>query len=235
MSTMDEEPRMEHPWIDEGHVVDRYLSRRLSADEEERFEEHLFACEVCLGEVEAGEELRRGLGAVAVEQAVQLSAQTGLMAWLRSRRPAQLAGLGALALAFVLLPALWLGLQPESGRQGASAFATPTGSVSTFSLGVVRDSAAPMAELRLDRDKTLLLFSLELPEVEHASYRVRLLRASGEVLWQDEGLEPSLYDSLFLALPAAFLDPGEYQIAIAGEGAGESSAEALLELRILPP
>ncbi len=62
---------MDHPRIDDERILDRYLSGRLSEADEALFEEHLFACSGCLEEAEAGEALRRGLQAVAAEDATR--------------------------------------------------------------------------------------------------------------------------------------------------------------------
>jgi hypothetical protein len=230
---------MNHPRIDDDKVVDRYLAGRLPPEDEALFEEHLFECADCLHEVEAGDELRRGLRAVAVEDATRATVSLGLMAWLRSRRPAQLA---VLVLAVVLLPAavVWqqteLGRAREAARRAAAAgarLAEPMSDFLVVSLGVTRD-AGRVAEIRLDPGKQAVLLSLELPTVDARHYRVTLHEAAGEILWRGDGLEPNLYDTLLVALPSCFLRPGSYRITVealpatGGEPAGE------MEFRVLP-
>lgn len=230
---------MNHPRIDDEKIVDRYLAGRLPPEDEALFEEHLFACADCLGEVEAGEELRRGLRAVAAEDAARVTVSLGLLAWLRSRRPAQLAGL---ALAVVLLPAvvLWqqaeLGRAREAARQAAAAgarLAEPMSDFLVVSLGVVRD-AGGVAEIRPDPGKAAVLLSLELPAVEAARYRVTLRGADGRVLWTGEDLEPNLYDTLLVALPSSFLAPGSHRITVEGVSAAGGEPVGEIEFRVLP-
>lgn len=60
---------MEHPTIDQEQVLDHYLADQLEPEDEAAFEEHLFACADCLRQVQAGEELRRGLAEVAASEA----------------------------------------------------------------------------------------------------------------------------------------------------------------------
>ena len=56
---------MDHPEIDRHQIVDRYLRRELSTEEEARFEEHLLTCGECLDAVEAEERFGMALGQVA--------------------------------------------------------------------------------------------------------------------------------------------------------------------------
>lgn len=230
---------MDHPRIDDEKILDRYLASRLSPEEEALFEEHLFACADCLHEVQAGEELRRGLRAVAVEDAARATVSLGLAAWLRSRRPAQLAGLVGLALAFVLLPAVVVWQQAELGRvraearRAAAGLAEPMSDFLVVSLGVVRDPGDAV-EIRLDPEKEAVLLSLELPMVGAARYRVTLRDDAGEVLWRRDGLEPNLYDTLLVALPSSFLVPGSYRITVEELPAAEGEPADEIEFRVLP-
>lgn len=228
MRAMRNHDTMGHPYIDDERMVDRYVAGRLPSEEEALFEEHLFACTECLEQVEAGEELRRGLHAVATEDAARsaMARQLGTLswiAWLRSRRPAQLAGLAALVLVFLLLPAVVLWQQMElhrfedTSRQIAvgTGLAEPTGDFQVVPLGVVRD-AEGVPEIRLDPEKSAILFSLELPTVTAVGYRVTLQNAQGETLWTGEDVEPTLYDTLLVAVPSSFLAPGGYRLMAEG-------------------
>lgn len=233
---------MDHPRIEVENVVDRYLAGRLSEDDEALFEEHLFACPGCLEQVEAGEDMRRGLREVAVAEATveaaaaarRVTLTLALMTWLKSRRPHQLAGLVTLALLLALLPAgmlsTWHRQQNELERLrtqlATGALAGPTGDLLVVSLGVVRDAGGEVLEIRLDPTKTTVLLSLELQAVEATSYRVGLYDAAGAVLWSGYGLEPNLYETLLVALPSSFLEAGDrYRILVEG-GAAEGRVPA---------
>jgi len=245
---------MDHPRIDEERILDRYLVGRLPAEEEALFEEHLFECADCLERVQWGEELRRGLQEVATEEtaraAVQTTAWVGLLAWLR-RRPARRAALatlglilvGALVGALVVLPAVVLRQQTELRQLRAAAgqpSAAPEGltrPVSGFlvvSLGVVRGADAREVELRPDPAKAAVLLSIELETASAARYRVTLRDEAGHVLWRGEDLEPTLYDTLLVALPSSFLTPGRYRITVEGLAAGELEPAGTFRLRVLP-
>lgn len=224
---------MEHPRIDDERILDRYLAGRLSEEDEALFEEHLFECADCLAEVQAGEELRRGLRAVAAEDAARATVTLGLLAWLRGLRPARLAGFTAVALAFVLLVSALLWQRSELHRartlQTAASLTKPVGDFLVVSLGVTR-GAGEAAEVRLDPEKEIVLLSLELQTVDAASYRVALRDAGGGVLWTGDGLEPNLYDTLLVALPSSFLAPGSYRITV--EAHQEAGVEPAGEMAI---
>jgi Putative zinc-finger len=107
---------MEHSYIEEQNIADRYLSGKLSPEERVRFEEHFIDCARCLDRLEPTDDLRTGLKTIAAEEALQARADlqlgvvgmVGLLAGLarmsRARRAALLAGLIlAIALPMALL------------------------------------------------------------------------------------------------------------------------------------
>lgn len=96
---------MDHSYIDEHEIAERYILGRLSAREAEAFEEHYLGCPECLDRLEAIEGLRQGLRQEAAHQVAAAAVQLGLLARLsrlaRSRTGALIAT-GALLIA--LLP-----------------------------------------------------------------------------------------------------------------------------------
>lgn len=237
---------MEHPQIDDEKVIDRYLAGLLGAEEEASFEEHLFACADCLEQVQWGEELRRGVRAVAAEEVARVAVSRGLLslglvAWLRSRRPGQLAGLAGLALALVVLPVVVLRQQTELSRlrsavsSPASAGLTqPMGDLAVVSLGRVRGTGDEVVEIRPEPRKEAVVLSLELPMTVAPRYRVTLRDGGGEVRWRGEGLEPNLYGTLLIVVPSAFLAPGSYRITLEGLSAAGTEPAGEMEFRVLP-
>jgi hypothetical protein len=59
---------MDHKYIDELELVDRYLMGRLPVDESARFEEHFVDCSRCVDRLEATKDLIQGLRLVATHQ-----------------------------------------------------------------------------------------------------------------------------------------------------------------------
>jgi hypothetical protein len=99
---------MDHSYIEEFNVADRYLLGKLPAEERARFEEHFVDCPKCLDLLETTESFRGGLQTVAAEEAARSSVyvQAGLLAHLarlsRGRQAILLAG----AVLLVALPAV---------------------------------------------------------------------------------------------------------------------------------
>src|SRR5262245_8973363 len=105
---------MEHSYIEENQIADRYLSGKLPAEERSRFEEHFVDCSQCLDRLEATADLRAGLRIVAADEALRVRtqvqlAQVGLLAWVaRLSRARQAALLAALLFLIAVPPVLLL-------------------------------------------------------------------------------------------------------------------------------
>lgn len=67
---------MDHKYIDELDLVDRYLMGRLPVDESARFEEHFVDCSRCVDRLEATKNLMQGLRFVATHQPVEEQAHS---------------------------------------------------------------------------------------------------------------------------------------------------------------
>jgi Putative zinc-finger len=121
---------MEHSYIEERNIAERYLSGKLTPEERMRFEEHFLDCTQCLDRLEPTEDLRTGLKAIAAEEALQARADlqvgvvgmVGLLAGVarlsRARRAASLAGL---ILAIALPMALLIREERSARRELAQA------------------------------------------------------------------------------------------------------------------
>ena len=66
---------MDHQYIEEHNITDRYLLGRLRAEERSRFEEHFVDCQECLERLETTEDFRGALKTVAAEDATRRDAQ----------------------------------------------------------------------------------------------------------------------------------------------------------------
>jgi hypothetical protein len=101
---------MDHEQIAEHNVVERYVLGRLTAEEEERFEEHLLECPECRLQIEREEDFQDSLHTVAAEEAARAATRAGLIFWLGRRRG------WLLTAALLLLAALPLWLLHEQSR-----------------------------------------------------------------------------------------------------------------------
>lgn len=105
-------------------------------------------------------------------------------------------------------------------------------------LGLVRDRAAEPAEIRLGRQPSWIVLSLE-PPAGPAACRVTLLTAEGRALWRGDRVEPSLYDTLLVTVPSSLLPPGRYRVRLEPRAAagrrGGTGAVSEIPFRVLPP
>lgn len=227
----------DHPATDPQRL-ELYLAARLAPEEEAAFEEHLIECASCREEVAWAERFRGALRVTAAEE-VAAVATAGVIAG--ASRQSRLRRLWIAGGALVLLaPSLFLlHRQSELGRElsrsrGEEArlgqqnqrlaeelvrerqrqSPTRPGAALLVSLALLRSGTPP--PIRLGSDPVLL--SVELPPDPAPSYQATLLDASGAVLWQQDGLRPSLYGTLLISLPPGFLKPGDYRLSLGAAG-----------------
>jgi hypothetical protein len=121
---------MDHTYIEENQVADRYVQGTLPADEAERFENHYLSCPECLDSLDLAESVQRGFRRAATQDAEKIAAgrQLAILAWLmRLSRQGQAGILLSALLVVILLPA-GFGLQmARSGRELAMTRAALAG------------------------------------------------------------------------------------------------------------
>lgn len=105
---------MDHEYIENNQVVDRYVLGRLSEAEADVFEDHYLTCDECLRRLELAEKFQRGFRQVAAEEATGLVGM--LAAFLRSRRGLLLGSMAVLVLA---ASALLAALEIRDSRERA--------------------------------------------------------------------------------------------------------------------
>ena len=114
---------MDHAYIEENGLAERYHQGLLPPDEEARFEEHFVTCAPCMEQLELARGFQRGIKTMATEDAVRAAVvvQAGIFAWLARR--GRLAQWG-LALAVLILaaglPSVWIAAQSRNERLAAS-------------------------------------------------------------------------------------------------------------------
>jgi len=99
---------MEHSYIEEHNIAERYLLAKLSAQERMRFEEHLKNCVQCVDLLEVIGGLRMGLQIVAAKEIGRRRAyaEAGLLAWIARLSRAKQAVLLAGVILFITAPIL---------------------------------------------------------------------------------------------------------------------------------
>lgn len=120
---------MDHDYIANNGLVERYHQGSLPPDEEARFEEHFVGCPECTEQLELARGFQRGLKTMVAEDVVRAAAaqavvQAGFFAWLARRgRPAQWGFAAALLILAALgaLPILRFREESASLRQTVAA------------------------------------------------------------------------------------------------------------------
>jgi hypothetical protein len=99
---------MDHTYVEENQIADRYVMGTLPAEEAERFENHYLSCPECLDRLELTESVQRGFKRMAGQDAAQVAAthQLAVVAWLaRLSRGRQTGALLGTLLVLAVLPA----------------------------------------------------------------------------------------------------------------------------------
>lgn len=93
------------------------------------------------------------------------------------------------------------------------------------SLGVVRGETG--TEVELGPSPEFMVLSLELPGVEHETYRATLVDATGRQIWQGTGLKPSGSETLDILLHSSQLEAGaSYRFRLEGIAEGGRAVPA---------
>jgi len=111
---------MDHDYIAEHGLVERYHRGLLPPDEEARFEEHFVTCADCMEQLELARGFQKGLKAAVAEDVAQATlARAGLFAWLARRGRLAQWSLALAALALLSLPS-WLSFRATDNQRLAS-------------------------------------------------------------------------------------------------------------------
>jgi hypothetical protein len=113
---------MDHTYIEENGLIERYYQGLLPPEEEARFEEHFVGCPQCTEQLELARGFQRGVKSMVAEDAARaILVQAGLFAWLARRSRLAQWGLALAAVLILGLPAFWFASEGRSLRQTMAA------------------------------------------------------------------------------------------------------------------
>lgn len=225
---------MDHTYIDEQLVVDRYLMGKLTAEEAERFEEHYLHCPRCLDLLEEAERFRGAVRQVAAEDAARgpggppaaerEAAEGGARVLPFPARlfatPGRRGLIAAAALAALILPPALLYRQLQDAEKELARARRPPARTAIFSLGLERGgprTSEPTHRIRLGSEPEWIVLSLDLGHAGHDAYRAVVLREGEherEEVWRGAGLQPDAQGALAIGFPSSFLEAGDYRIRV---------------------
>ncbi len=180
---------MEHSYIEEHNITDRYLSGKLSTEERMSFEDHFVDCTQCLDRLEMTDDLRTGLGTIATEEALRARTDLqigvgGLLVWVarlsRARRAALLAGVTlAIALPVALLIREWRSAHRElaQAKQSSSELQRKYEAREQAARDITNE--IQYRERQLSAQKDTLAAQLERERVERSRLANELKKAAG--------------------------------------------------------
>jgi len=205
-------------------LIERYLGKELSSEEEEMFEERLLSSPQLLDELEAAERLQQGLhDVVAMDKARALEKQAS--AGKRSARIVSMFHSPRYAMAASVLLLISLGvssvLLQQKGQLGE--FAPAHGlSAEIVPLVSVRSAAGsdPVNTLLLGDSPRQFVMMLDPGFEGYSHYRATLYRlgqpTGRTMLWQVDEMVPGYEDMLALSVPGSVLSPDNFEIELEG-------------------
>lgn len=202
---------MDHAYIEEENLADRYVLGTLTAQERAQFEEHFIDCPECQGRLENSEQWQQ-----ALKGAVAESASGGIFAWWT--RLETWKRVGVLIAASVLVAIIPVAITSDWTKTARTQVLPAT--LPTFALSQTRglaDESVPATRINVPAGSEWVVLSVEKGgDSSVASYRASLVTASAEVVWTASELQSSSPDVLALTLPARLLRRGGYTLLLEG-------------------
>ena len=207
---------MDHDYIEEQGIADRYFSGRLSSEEEQAFELHLMDCKACVERVEEFEGLRAGLRKV---RATARRRPVPMLAWPKLAIAAGVGFVVAAVPAYLLLQDLTKtrqALTAERARPEVTRTApNPDLAAAQFHrFEIVRgEQADNLVVLPSQQGPIVIAMRLDAP-ADAVSYRATISTAGGSQVVQKNDLALSGANNLVLTFPSTLLSPGDYFLKI---------------------
>lgn len=202
---------MNHDYIDENLVVDRYIVGSLPPEEESRFEAHYLSCQRCLDALSVAQHFADGLHAETAERMVKtVAASRGLAGWIRSTRHLR-------ALAAVLLIGLTAALFTLVQRtQQLAQPQQPVADAEIVRLEYTRSNDSDSGQvLAFEPGQAWIVIRQRQQTNAFTRFQVRITDASGNV--RHRLLAPRTQDHIQFRLHRDSLPEGTYELTIAGE------------------
>ena len=192
-------------------MAERYLLGELNTAEREAYEEHLFACDACFGQVKAGTEFVGHLRRIGVEDPATDVVAPGWKQSLRSAlRPAPAFALAACILAGTSLYQNMITIPMLKGPQAESRY-------------MVTEASRGNSVVKAQRTSRIRLAVEFGSTKEFVSYEAQIQTADSKVKYTVSSLQPS-QDTIEFSLYAGALQPGKYVLVVYGRD-GETKRE----------
>ena len=204
---MDRQP------LQDNDLIERYLQGKLSADEEQAFEEAYLADPGLLDEVLLAEKLRDGLKGAGTLQPGAGSAR-GTRAWPRFFVSPQYAAAASVVAAVSLMLSATLLVQ-DAGRE--TGFAARDSFAATRIVPLVNVRGESANDIAEPSASEWTVFLLDAGFTEYDEYRASVVHAGEDRLIRRlDGLSADYDGYVALGLPGRELPPGDYEVELEG-------------------
>jgi hypothetical protein len=228
---------MDHSYIDENNLIDRYVRGTMPSPDRAAFEEHFLDCPQCLDQIEVARSLRTAIRAAAADQGPALSQtppQRSITRW-RWWAATATAFLGLMTVtSFLFYQQLDRSRQQVGQIRTASSreietmrHAFENAQQSPPAVYVLNRSrgAAPARTISLANSPQWIVFTTEADTSQFASYAAVLRDQSGTQVWQANNLQPASPDALSVSIPSTVLSSQRHTLVFQGRDARGSLVE----------
>jgi anti-sigma factor RsiW len=205
---------MEHTYIEENSLIDRYVRGTLSPEERLPFEEHFLDCPQCLEQLEIASSLR---DAIRISAAEPIASPRGWMnemfAWRWATALATACFVAALVPAVVFhrdLQDSRAELQNAKRAPERAELAPPSVYVLSQSRGVNETTRT----IDIPASPQWIVFTIEVDASQFRQAGATLTDSSGKVIWRTEKLQAPSPDAVVVSLPSTVFKPGDYTLAL---------------------
>ena len=226
-----------HSQIDKEEVVERYVGRRLAADERQAFEEHFFGCDECFEKVQEAERFRAGIrdasarGLFGAESPAAFDAGPGRwLRWAFAATACTSVTLAVLAgwMYFGQIPRLRDELNREAARvtverqardELARTVNPAEGAEANVALVMLQASRAAekLASITLPPAARRLILWIDIGQSRFRTFRMEVTAPDTRVIASLDHLTRGPYGALAVSLPADKLPTGSVRITLSGE------------------
>jgi putative zinc finger protein len=219
---------MEHAYINEQSLIDRYVRGTLPVHERAAFEEHFLECQDCLDQLEIAQSLRTGIRIAAADQGVAPASVPSaaprewvrkVIAWRWAAAIATACFVLALAQAMVFYRQVQhskseqLALMREVDQAKSAFERAPQTPPAVYVLDQSR-GGEPVRTVETPRSPQWIVFTITIDTTQSSAYGATLVAAGGKLIWRSDNIRPASSDAIGFSVPSSLLEPGEYTLSL---------------------
>jgi hypothetical protein len=210
-------------------AAEKYVLGELSLKLREEYEEHYFECEECAGDVRAAAAFGDSARELFRKKSSQREDRVQIGSWFGWLRPV----IAGPALAALLLVVCYQSFVTIPKLQRGVAVPTTVHKADFVSLIGANSRSEGSKSFQIHGDRPAIL-EVDVPASgEFASYLCQLRDASGRTISEDHVAAADAKSTVHLILPKGALKPGEYSLAILGQGSSLAGASSRNEIERL--